>query len=86
MVLGAAKAYNADTADLSASVLALACSVALHATYPGRRASAGNLVLPFSPGHGFPLTGIGLFFMVCETFFCETFSQHVRLNLLHYPP
>lgn len=39
----------ADTADLSASVLALARSVALHATYPGRRAIAGNLAFPFSP-------------------------------------
>ncbi len=39
----------ADSADLSASVLALARSVALHATYPGRRAIAGNLAFPFSP-------------------------------------
>lgn len=39
----------ADTADLSASVLALSRSVALHATYPGRRAIAGNLAFPFSP-------------------------------------
>lgn len=39
----------ADTADLSASVLALTRSVALHATYPGRRAIAGNLAFPFSP-------------------------------------
>lgn len=39
----------ADTADLSASVLALARSVALHTTYPGRRAIAGNLAFPFSP-------------------------------------
>ncbi len=39
----------ADTADLSASVLALARSNALHATYPGRRAIAGNLAFPFSP-------------------------------------
>lgn len=39
----------ADTADLSASVLALARSNALHATYPDRRAIAGNLAFPFSP-------------------------------------
>ncbi|PON18271.1 3-methylaspartate ammonia-lyase [Candidatus Entotheonella serta] len=39
----------ADTAELSASVLALARSNALHATYPGRRAIAGNLAFPFSP-------------------------------------
>ncbi len=39
----------ADTADLSASVLALARSNALHATYPGRRSIAGNLAFPFSP-------------------------------------
>lgn len=39
----------ADSADLSASVLALARSTALHATYPGRRAIAGNLAFPFSP-------------------------------------
>ena len=39
----------ADTADLSAAVLALARSAALHSTYPGRRAIAGNLAFPFSP-------------------------------------
>lgn len=39
----------ADDPDTSAAVLALARSVALHATYPGRKAIAGNLALPFSP-------------------------------------
>jgi hypothetical protein len=41
----------ADTAELSASVLALARSVALHATYPGRRAIAGNLASLLALGH-----------------------------------
>ena len=39
----------ADNPDLSASVLALARSNALHATYTGRRSIAGNLAFPFSP-------------------------------------
>jgi acyclic terpene utilization AtuA family protein len=39
----------ADDAETSAAILALARSVALHATYPGRKAIAGNLAFPFSP-------------------------------------
>jgi hypothetical protein len=39
----------ADDPEVSAAVLALARSVALHATYPGRKAIAGNLAFPFSP-------------------------------------
>jgi hypothetical protein len=39
----------ADDAETSAAVLALARSVALHVTYPGRKAIAGNLAFPFSP-------------------------------------
>jgi hypothetical protein len=39
----------ADDAETSAAVLALARSVSLHATYPGRKAIAGNLAFPFSP-------------------------------------
>jgi len=39
----------ADDAETSAAVLALARSVALHVTYPGRQAIAGNLAFPFSP-------------------------------------
>ena len=39
----------ADDAETSAAILALARSVSLHATYPGRKAIAGNLAFPFSP-------------------------------------
>ena len=39
----------ADDPDTSAAILALARSVALHVTYPGRKAIAGNLAFPFSP-------------------------------------
>ena len=39
----------ADDAETSAAVLALARSAALHVTYPGRQAIAGNLAFPFSP-------------------------------------
>jgi hypothetical protein len=39
----------ADDPETSAAVLALARSVALHVTYPGRQAIAGNLAFPFSP-------------------------------------
>ncbi len=39
----------ADDAESSAAILALARSVALHVTYPGRKAIAGNLAFPFSP-------------------------------------
>lgn len=39
----------ADDAETSAAVLALVRSVALHVTYPGRKAIAGNLAFPFSP-------------------------------------
>ncbi len=39
----------ADDPDASAAILALARSVALHVTYPGRKAIAGNLAFPFSP-------------------------------------
>ncbi len=39
----------ADDPDASAAILALARSVALHVTYPGRKAIAGNLASPFSP-------------------------------------
>lgn len=39
----------ADDPDTSAAILALARSVSLHATYPGRKAIAGNLAFPFSP-------------------------------------
>ncbi len=39
----------ADDPETSAAVLALARSVALHVTYPGRKAIAGNLAFPFSP-------------------------------------
>ena len=39
----------ADEPDASAAILALARSVALHVTYPGRKAIAGNLAFPFSP-------------------------------------
>lgn len=35
--------------DTSAAILALARSVSLHSTYPGRKAIAGNLAFPFSP-------------------------------------
>ncbi|MBI2016672.1 MAG: 3-methylaspartate ammonia-lyase, partial [Candidatus Rokubacteria bacterium] len=35
--------------DASAAILALARSVSLHSTYPGRKAIAGNLAFPFSP-------------------------------------
>lgn len=35
--------------ETSAAILALARSVALHSTYPGRKAIAGNLAFPFSP-------------------------------------
>ena len=39
----------ADDPETSAAVLALTRSVALHVTYPGRKAIAGNLAFPFSP-------------------------------------
>lgn len=39
----------ADDPDTSAAILALARSVSLHSTYPGRKAIAGNLAFPFSP-------------------------------------
>lgn len=39
----------ADDPETSAAILALARSVALHVTYPGRKAIAGNLAFPFSP-------------------------------------
>lgn len=39
----------ADDPDASAAILALARSAALHSTYPGRKAIAGNLAFPFSP-------------------------------------
>jgi hypothetical protein len=39
----------APDAETSAAILALTRSVALHATYPGRKAIAGNLAFPFSP-------------------------------------
>ena len=39
----------AEDPDTSAAILALARSVALHVTYPGRKAIAGNLAFPFSP-------------------------------------
>ena len=39
----------ADDPDASAAILALARSVSLHSTYPGRKAIAGNLAFPFSP-------------------------------------
>ena len=39
----------ADHPESSAAILALARSAALHSTYPGRKAIAGNLAFPFSP-------------------------------------
>jgi hypothetical protein len=39
----------ADDAETSAAILALSRSAALHSTYPGRKAIAGNLAFPFSP-------------------------------------
>jgi hypothetical protein len=39
----------ADDPETSAAVLALTRSAALHVTYPGRKAIAGNLAFPFSP-------------------------------------
>lgn len=71
----------ADTADLSASVLALARSNALHATYPGRRAIAGNLAFPFSPSD-IPVGEVYEFNVYhlcevddpCELFSIETFE------------
>ena len=39
----------APTEELSRTVLAIARSVSLHTTYPGRKAIAGNLAFPFSP-------------------------------------
>ncbi len=39
----------ADDPETSAAILALARSAALHSTYPGRKAIAGNLAFPFSP-------------------------------------
>jgi hypothetical protein len=39
----------AETEDLSRTVLAIARSLSLHSTYPGRKAIAGNLAFPFSP-------------------------------------
>lgn len=39
----------AATEELSRTVLAIARSLSLHSTYPGRKAIAGNLAFPFSP-------------------------------------
>jgi hypothetical protein len=39
----------AETQELADSVLALARSTALHQSFPGRKATAGNLAFPFSP-------------------------------------
>ena len=39
----------ADDPEASAAILALSRSAALHSTYPGRKAIAGNLAFPFSP-------------------------------------
>jgi hypothetical protein len=39
----------ADDPETSAAILALSRSAALHSTYPGRKAIAGNLAFPFSP-------------------------------------
>lgn len=39
----------ADDPETSAAILALSRSTALHSTYPGRKAIAGNLAFPFSP-------------------------------------
>ncbi len=39
----------ADTEAVSRQVLAASRSAALHSTYPGRKAIAGNLAFPFSP-------------------------------------
>jgi hypothetical protein len=39
----------ADTEAVSRQVLAVSRSAALHSTYPGRKAIAGNLAFPFSP-------------------------------------
>lgn len=47
--LGVVIEVVAGDVDTSAAVLALARSVALHSTYPGRKAIAGNLAFPFSP-------------------------------------
>ncbi|MBI2215765.1 MAG: acyclic terpene utilization AtuA family protein [Candidatus Rokubacteria bacterium] len=47
--LGVVIEVVADDAESSAAILALARSAALHATYPGRKAIAGNLAFPFSP-------------------------------------
>jgi hypothetical protein len=39
----------ADDPEASSAILALSRSAALHSTYPGRKAIAGNLAFPFSP-------------------------------------
>ncbi len=39
----------APTEELSKTLLAIARSLSLHSTYPGRKAIAGNLAFPFSP-------------------------------------
>ena len=39
----------AETETVSRQVLAISRSAALHSTYPGRKAIAGNLAFPFSP-------------------------------------
>ena len=39
----------ADDPETSSAILALSRSAALHSTYPGRKAIAGNLAFPFSP-------------------------------------
>jgi hypothetical protein len=39
----------AETEEISRQVLAASRSAALHSTYPGRKAIAGNLAFPFSP-------------------------------------
>jgi hypothetical protein len=47
--LGLVVEVVADDPETSAAILALARSAALHSTYPGRKAIAGNLAFPFSP-------------------------------------
>lgn len=39
----------AQTEEMSRTLLAVARSLSLHSTYPGRKAIAGNLAFPFSP-------------------------------------
>lgn len=47
--LGLVMEVVAETEDISRQVLAASRSAALHSTYPGRKAIAGNLAFPFSP-------------------------------------